>query len=209
MRVFEIFRSIQGETTRVGVPMDFVRLAGCDLACSYCDTPAARDAAAGRDMTVGEVVGSLARPALGWVMVTGGEPMLQAGEVNALIDALAEAGRRTVVETSGAHDIGALDERAVRVVDIKTPGSGMADRVCWSNLQRLTARDEVKFVLTDRADYEWARQVVATRRLAEKVPVLFGAALPHLDARNLANWVLEDGLAVRLNVQVHKFLGLP
>ena len=208
MRVFEVFRSLQGETTRVGVPMDFVRLAGCDLRCAYCDTPEARDPAAGRAMTVAEVVASLPSPALPWVMVTGGEPMLQVEEVNALVEALTDGGRKVLVETSGAHPIGALNPKAHRIVDIKTPGSGMADRVCWANLRALRPQDEVKFILTGRADYEWAREVVSRHRLAETVPVLFGPARPLLEPRTLAEWILADALPVRLNLQIHKDLRL-
>ncbi|HUX02272.1 MAG: 7-carboxy-7-deazaguanine synthase QueE [Phycisphaerae bacterium] len=234
MRVFEIFRSIQGETTRAGAPMDFVRLAGCDLDCVYCDTPAARNPKAGREMTVAEVLSALPcsrehlslqglpRPPLpdlsaealskAEVMITGGEPLLQSEGTNALIAALADRGCEVLVETSGAHPIDPMDRRARFIVDIKTPGSGMAERMRWENLERLTGRDEVKFVLTGRADYDWARQVVRRHRLAERCPVLFGAAdpgAPGLAVRALAEWILADALPVRLNVQIHKVLGLP
>ena len=209
MRVFEIFRSIQGETTRAGLPTWFVRLAGCDLACTYCDTAAARDPAAGRAMTIAEVLAAIATPALPHVAITGGEPMHQVAEVNALIAALASAGREILVETNGAHPIDALDPRAVRIVDVKTPGSGMAERMCRRNLELVTARDEVKFVLTGRADYDWAKGVLVRHRLAARTTVLFGAAAPMLDPATLARWILDDGLPVRLNIQLHKLLGLP
>ena len=209
MRVFDIFRSIQGETTRAGVPMDFVRLAGCDLACSYCDTPAARRADAGRNMTVADVLGALPSPPLPWLMITGGEPLLQVEELNRLIASLIESGRKVVVETSGAHPTEMLDDRAVRILDVKTPGSGMGERVCWSNLEHLRPDDEVTFVLVDRADYEWACEVVERHGLLERLPVLFGAARGRLNARILATWLLEDGLPVRLNFQLHKYLRLP
>ena len=209
MRVFEIFRSIQGETTRAGLPTWFVRLAGCDLACTYCDTAAARDPAAGRAMTIAEVLAAIATPALPHGAITGGEPMHQVAEVNALIAALASAGRKILVETNGAHPIDALDPRAVRIVDVKTPGSGMAERMCRRNLELVTARDEVKFVLTGRADYDWAKGVLVRHRLAGRTTVLFGAAAPMLDPATLARWILDDGLPVRLNIQLHKLLGLP
>jgi 7-carboxy-7-deazaguanine synthase len=209
MRVFEIFRSIQGETTRAGLPTWFVRLAGCDLACTYCDTAAARDPAAGRTMTIAEVLAAIATPALPHVAITGGEPMQQVAEVNVLIAALASAGRKILVETNGAHPIDALDPRAVRIVDVKTPGSGMAERMCRRNLELVTARDEVKFVLTGRADYDWAKGVLVRHRLAGRTTVLFGAAAPMLDPATLARWILDDGLPVRLNIQLHKLLGLP
>ncbi len=208
MNVYEIFRSLQGESSRAGVPMDFVRLAGCDLACTYCDTPAARDPSAGREMSAAQVVAALPWPALPWVVITGGEPLLQLEEVNALVATLAETGRRTLVETSGAHPVEGLDERSVRVLDVKTPGSGMAERMCWANLERLRPADDVKFVLTGRADYEWARGVVERRGLSARAVVLFGPAGPGLDGGTVARWLLEDGLPVRLNLQLHKDLGL-
>jgi len=235
MRVFEIFRSIQGETTRAGLPMAFVRVAGCDLECSYCDTPDARPPDAGRDMTVAEVLARLDETGLPWCMVTGGEPLLQSEAVNALVVEWVRRGREVMVETSGAHPIDLVDARARRIVDIKTPGSGMAGRMDWHNLERLTPRDEVKFVLTGRPDYDWAKEIIRHHRLAERCPVLFGAADlgapvrrpacgplpstfsrdapaplgPGLAARTVAEWILADGLPVRLNVQLHKMLGLP
>ena len=134
--------------------------------------------------------------------------MLQADELNGLIAALIESGRKVLVETSGAHPIEMLDGRAARILDVKTPGSGMVERVCWSNLEHLTSEDEVKFVLVDRADYEWACHVVERHGLLERLPVLFGAACGCLDPRTLAGWLLEDGLPVRLNFQLHKHLRL-
>jgi 7-carboxy-7-deazaguanine synthase len=241
MQIFEIFRSIQGETSRAGLPMWFIRLAGCDLACSYCDTASARDMKAGRAMTVAEVVAAVgggrfdantvapsnallfesrlnkARPNESrlneaglneWVAITGGEPMLQLDDVNALVAALIERGRRVLVETSGAHPIDRLDGRAVRIVDVKTPGSGMADRMCWANLRVLGPHDEVKFVLTGRADYDWAKDVLGRYGLLGRAEVLFSPAAPGLDPRTLAGWILADALPVRLNLQLHKLLGM-
>jgi 7-carboxy-7-deazaguanine synthase len=209
MRVFEIFRSIQGETTRAGLPMWFVRLAGCDLACTYCDTVPARDAGAGREMTVDEVLAAVSAPPLEWVAITGGEPMLQAEEVSALASALLGRGRQVLIETNGAHPIDSLDPRAVRIVDVKTPGSDMAGRMCRRNLELVTARDEVKFVLTGREDYDWAKGIVSQYALPARTTVLFGPAAAQLDPRTLARWILDDALPVRLNLQIHKLLGLP
>lgn len=209
MKVFEIFRSIQGESTWAGLPMHFVRLAGCDLACTYCDTPQARDPAAGREMTVAEVVAALRQKPLPWVAITGGEPALQAQSVNALIAALLDDGRTVLIETNGAHPLGLLDDRAVRIIDVKTPGSGMVDRMVWENLARLGPRDEVKFVITSRADYEWSRQVLKRHKLTQAVTVLLSPAAPTLDPKVLARWIVEDGLPVRLNLQLHKYLHLP
>ena len=256
MQIFEIFQSLQGETSRAGLPMHFIRLAGCRLACSYCDTPAARDPAAGRAMSVAEVLAavseagdrrhetrgmrleagdgrnnnpgflcrssSLKSPAFRscrasslqptacslWTAITGGEPLLQLDDLNVLLAALFERGRRVLVETSGAYSIDSLDARAVRIVDVKTPGSGMADRMHWPNLDLLTPHDEVKFVLTGRDDYEWAKEVVARYRLIDRTTVLFGPAAPSLDSAALARWILADALPVRLNLQIHKLLGL-
>jgi len=208
MQVYEIFRSLQGETSRAGVPMDFVRLAGCDLACTYCDTPAARDASAGREMSAREVLAALPSPPLPWIAITGGEPLLQLDDVNALIAALAGTGRRVLVETCGSHSVEALDERAVRVLDVKTPGSGMAERMDRTNLVRLRPGDEVKFVLTDRTDYDWAWRVVDRHDLCARAVVLMGPARPHLDAKTVAEWILADGRPIRLNLQIHKDAGL-
>jgi 7-carboxy-7-deazaguanine synthase len=143
------------------------------------------------------------------VAITGGEPMHQIEEVNTLIAAIAATRREVLVETNGAHPVDLLDPRAVRIVDVKTPGSGMADRMCRRNLDLVTRRDEVKFVLTGRDDYEWSKDVLARHRLAERTTVLFGAAAPLLDPATLSRWILDDGLPVRLNVQLHKLLGLP
>ncbi|HUU31687.1 MAG TPA: 7-carboxy-7-deazaguanine synthase QueE, partial [Phycisphaerae bacterium] len=151
-----------------------------------------------------------------WTAITGGEPLLQLDDLNALIAALLERGRRVLVETSGALPIDALDPRAVRIVDVKTPGSGMADRMHWPNLDLLTPHDEVKFVLTGRDDYDWAKAVVARYRLLDRTTVLFGpaappgvdAGAPSLDPAALARWILADALPVRLNLQLHKLLGL-
>jgi 7-carboxy-7-deazaguanine synthase len=209
MRVYEIFRSIQGETSQVGRPMWFVRLAGCDLECSYCDTPAARDRRAGRDMTIEEVLAATAGPPRGWCMITGGEPLLQLEAVNALVAALAGRGDQVLVETSGAHPTDRLHPAARRIVDVKTPGSGMAGRMHGPNFTRLRPQDEAKFVLTGRADYDWAKRFLAARGGLAPATVLFGAAQPALDPKALARWIVEDGLPVRLNLQIHKVLGLP
>jgi 7-carboxy-7-deazaguanine synthase len=209
MRIYEIFRSIQGETSLAGMPMWFVRLAGCDLECSYCDTARARDPEAGREMAVTEVLEALASPPLLWTAITGGEPILQLAAVNDLVAALIEGNHQVLVETSGAHPVGGLDERAVRILDCKTPGSGMAGRMMAENLELLRPMDEVKFVLTGREDYAWARKVVEANALALRTTVLFSPALPGLSAQTLARWIVDDGLPVRLNVQIHKLLDLP
>jgi 7-carboxy-7-deazaguanine synthase len=209
MRIYEIFRSLQGETSLAGTPMWFVRLAGCDLECSYCDTARARAPEGGREMTAAEVVAVVSSPPLLWTAITGGEPLLQREAVNDLIAALHDSGRQVLVETSGAHPLDDLDPRAVRILDIKTPGSGMADRMVAENLDLLRPQDEVKFVLTGRPDYQWARQVVEKFSLGGRVTVLFSPAAPGLPPETLAQWIVEDALPVRLNLQLHKILGLP
>ncbi len=208
MRVYEIFRSIQGETTRVGLPMWFVRLAGCDQDCAYCDTPEARDAGAGREVDVGDVLGEIAAPPLP-IMITGGEPVCQLDEVNALASSLLSQNIHVLIETSGNHSIADLEWRASRILDLKAPGSGMSEGVVWENLEHLTEGDEVKFVLASRDDYDWAHHQIATRGIFDRAPILFSAARPHLDPAELARWMLEDALPVRLNLQIHRILDLP
>ncbi len=209
MRIYEIFRSLQGETTLVGMPTWFVRLAGCDLACSYCDTPEARDPEAGREMDREAVLEAVARPPLPCAMITGGEPMLQLDEVNALAAALLSQNVEVLVETSGAYRIEELEPRARRIVDWKTPGSRMVERMRLENTEHLRQGDEVKFVLTGREDYDWAKGLVVERGLLDgEAAVLFGAAAGRLADARLARWLVEDALPVRLNVQLHKRLGL-
>jgi 7-carboxy-7-deazaguanine synthase len=208
MRVYEIFRSLQGETTLVGMPMWFIRVAGCDLACSYCDTPEARNPEGGREMGLDEILETVALPPLPYAMITGGEPMLQLDEVNALAASLLSQNVEVLVETSGAHVIADLDPRARRIVDFKTPGSGMADRIQWENAEELRPEDEAKFILTGRDDYEWAKKAVVKHDLLDRAAVLFGAADGRLHATELAEWLVEDALPIRLNARLHRYLGL-
>jgi 7-carboxy-7-deazaguanine synthase len=208
MRVYEIFKSIQGESTYAGLPMAFVRLAGCNLSCRYCDTGNARDKSAGREMTIDEVLSSIAP--LPHVEITGGEPLLQRGEVEQLAATLTGAGKTVLLETSGAEPIAGLDDRIVKIVDVKCPGSGMSEHVCWENLANLGPKDELKFVLTGREDYEWARQVLRERDILSKPhPIIFLPAWSMFEPAVLAEWILEDALPVRLQVQLHKILRLP
>jgi 7-carboxy-7-deazaguanine synthase len=208
MQVYDIFRSIQGEASRVGLPMWFVRLAGCDLACSYCDTVAARDPKAGQEMTVQAIVDRIEESPLPWVLLTGGEPLLQHAQANILTRALIDRGYEVLIETSGAYALDLTDARACRIVDVKTPGSGMSDRMDWRNMALVKPEDEVKFVLTDRKDYEWSREVVGRYGLLDRAAVLFGAASGKLDLKTVAQWIIEDSLPVRLNLQLHKWLDM-
>jgi 7-carboxy-7-deazaguanine synthase len=218
LRINEIFHSIQGESTWAGMPCVFVRLTGCHLRCTYCDTEYAFKEGTTReiDLVVAEVMGF----DCGLVEITGGEPLLQRG-VHDLITRLCDAGRTVLIETSGACDISACDERAIRILDLKTPGSGEAERNLWSNLDDLRRRDEVKFVVTDRADYEWAREVIRAHDLAtrcaavllspvfEQARGLEIAGCPGLAPAELAAWILADGLPVRMQGQMHKVIWDP
>lgn len=203
LRVSEIFYSLQGETSRVGLPTVFIRLTGCPLRCVYCDTAYAFQG--GVFMTVSEIVAQALAYPIRRVTVTGGEPLAQKA-CPVLLTALCDAGCEVSLETSGALDIGVVDARVARVIDIKTPTSGESARNLWRNLDRLGPHDEVKFVLSDAADYQWAREVLTRWRLAERAQVLFSPVHGRLEARLLAEWILRDGLPVRLQVQLHKLL---
>lgn len=203
LRVTEIFFSLQGEASRVGLPTVFVRLTGCPLRCHYCDSGYAFQG--GAWMSLDEIAAEVRRYPTRHVTVTGGEPLAQRDCLQ-LLTRLCDSGYDVSLETSGALDISAVDARVARIVDIKTPGSGEMARVFWDNLEQLTPRDEVKFVLCDAADYAWARQVVQERRLVERAAVLFSPVWGRLEARQLAEWILRDGLPVRMQVQLHKVL---
>lgn len=207
LTVNEIFHSIQGESTYAGVPCVFVRLTACDLRCRWCDTAYAFFE--GRKMSVDEVVATVEAYGCPTVEITGGEPLLQA-DVHALMARLLATGRTVLVETGGHRSIADVPEGVVRVMDIKCPGSGEAARTDWSNLARLTPRDQVKFVIADRADYEYARRVLERERLAERCgAVLFSPVHGELSPRTLAEWVLADRLPVRVQLQLHKYIWDP
>jgi 7-carboxy-7-deazaguanine synthase len=203
LRLTEIFLSIQGESTRVGLPTVFVRLTGCPLRCNWCDTDYAFSG--GEATTVAAVLERVAALGCNTVCVTGGEPLAQRGCL-ALLAALCEAGHAVSLETSGALDIAAVDPRVSRIMDLKAPGSGEADKNRWDNLAHLTGRDELKIVLRDRADYEWARDAILGHDLATRCPVLLSPVAGDLAPAELAEWILADRLPVRLQVQLHKIL---
>jgi 7-carboxy-7-deazaguanine synthase len=207
VRVNEIFYSIQGESTWAGRPCVFVRLTGCNLRCTWCDTDYAFYE--GRQMEIGEVAAQVESFCCDLVEITGGEPLLQKG-VHPLIGTLLARGLAVMIETSGERDISGLDPRVVRIVDLKCPGSGESERNRWSNLEYLTPHDELKFVLSDRRDYEWAREVIRTHRLNERVnAVLLSPVFGQLKPSDLAAWILEDRLAVRMQLQMHKHIWSP
>lgn len=203
MKVNEIFFSIQGESTYAGLPCAFVRLAGCNLRCSYCDTTHAYDE--GDEKTLDVVVEALTAYPTKLVEVTGGEPLLQP-ETPALLSALADRGKSVLIETNGSVSLEGIDPRVTAIMDVKCPGSGMSGRVMWENIGLLQPRDEVKFVLTDRTDYEWALEVIEKYRLSGKNKVHLSPAFGVLEPKRLASWILEDGLDARLQLQLHKYI---
>jgi 7-carboxy-7-deazaguanine synthase len=203
LRITEIFHSLQGETSRVGLPTTFIRLTGCPLRCGYCDTAYAFHG--GQSHTLDAILAKVKDFGARHVTVTGGEPLAQRGCLD-LLAALCDAGYDVSLETSGALDISAVDGRVSRIVDIKTPGSGEMGRNLWSNLLYLRAHDELKFVLCDRADYEWARDLIAQRGLTALCPVLMSPSFGQLEPRQLAEWILADRLSVRMQLQLHKLL---
>ena len=204
VRVYEIFRSIQGESTWAGLPCTFVRLTGCNLRCSYCDTRYAYEG--GEEMAVDDVVQKCAEFGVPLVEVTGGEPLLQPGCIR-LVNALLARAWPVLVETNGSVWAGDLPPAAVKVLDFKCPGSGMADRNDWRNVQALTPRDEVKFVIGDRSDYEWSRDAAARHELPARCrQVLFSPVFGKIEPRRIVEWILGDSLNVRFQLQLHKYI---
>ena len=207
LTINEIYFSVQGESTWAGLPCVFVRLTFCDLRCTYCDTEYAFYE--GKKQTLGEIVDAVTGYDCPLVEITGGEPLLQKN-VLALMALLADAGRTVLLETSGAHDISEVDPRVHRIMDLKTPGSGEVARNLMTNIEHLTERDEVKFVIGSREDYEWSRGRVREHRLAETCrAVLFSPIFGRIDPREIVEWVLADNLPVRFQLQMHKFIWTP
>jgi 7-carboxy-7-deazaguanine synthase len=201
--VSEVFYSLQGEASRMGLPTVFIRLSGCPLRCVWCDTAYAFTG--GRRMTLSAILDRVSGYGVRQVCVTGGEPLAQKG-CPALIASLCDAGHEVSLETSGALDIGGVDPRAARIVDVKAPGSGESEKNRWQNVSLLTPRDELKFVLAGRADYQWARQAVAEHGLDRRCPILFSPVQETLAPKDLAEWILADRLPVRFQLQLHKRL---
>lgn len=203
LRLTEIFHSLQGEAARSGLPTVFIRLTGCPLRCTWCDTT--YSFTGGSAWEIADILAEVARHPTQHVCVTGGEPLAQK-ECPALLQELCDAGYDVCLETSGALDISTIDPRVARIMDLKAPASGECERNLWSNLRHLKAGDEIKVIIADRADYDWACQQLTQHRLADLCPVLLSPAQGSQDARQLAEWILQDGLPVRLQLQLHKLL---
>ncbi len=207
LTVNEIYHSVQGESTFAGRPCVFVRLTFCDLRCNYCDTEYAFYE--GKKMALSEIVDRVAKLNCSLVEITGGEPLLQKN-VLPLMTMLGDAGYTVLLETSGAHDISAVDGRVHRIMDLKTPGSGEVEKNLWSNIDHLTKRDEVKFVIGSREDYEWSRDKVSRFGLSRRCQaVLFSPIFGRIDPRQIVEWMLADNLDVRFQLQMHKFIWAP
>ena len=207
LTINEIYHSIQGESTWAGEPCVFVRLAFCDLRCNYCDTEYAFYE--GKKQTLDEIAAAVAAFNCPLIEITGGEPLLQKN-VRPLMTLLGDAGHTILLETSGAHDISGVDPRVHRIMDLKTPGSGECERNLFSNIKHLTQRDEVKFVIGSRADYEWSREQLAAYQLAKRCrAVLFSPIFGRIEPRTVVEWILTDRLPVRFQLQMHKFIWAP
>jgi 7-carboxy-7-deazaguanine synthase len=201
LRITEIFYSIQGESNSVGWPTVFVRLTGCPLRCQYCDTAYAFHG--GQSHTITEILQQIAQYTPRYVCVTGGEPLAQR-DCLTLLTHLCDQGYQVSLETSGALDISGVDPRVIKVLDLKTPGSGECKRNLWSNLTFLLPHDQIKLVICDYADYEWAKQVIIEQSLISKAQILFSPSYQQIEPQQLAEWILRDRLPVRLQIQLHK-----
>lgn len=203
LRISEIFYSLQGEANTVGLPTTFIRLTGCPLRCVYCDTAYAFSG--GDKLTLNQILDRVGCYNTPYITVTGGEPLAQPACID-LMDALLAAGYRVSLETSGALDVAAVDARVVKVMDLKTPSSGELQRNLYSNIQHLTAQDQVKFVIADEIDYQWSKQQLEEHRLTERCQVLFSPVMGTMTATELADRILQDQLQVRFQIQLHKYL---
>ncbi|MBY0543922.1 MAG: 7-carboxy-7-deazaguanine synthase QueE [Gammaproteobacteria bacterium] len=203
LRITEIFYSLQGETRTMGLPTAFIRLTGCPLRCGYCDTAYAFSG--GQMMSLPTILNQVDGFKPHYVTVTGGEPLAQKNCWPLLV-ALCDQGYEVSLETSGAIDIASVDPRVVKIIDIKTPASGELGRNLYTNLDCLQPHDQIKFVLCDKADYDWAKEFISNRQLAQKTHILFSPSFKDLPARELADWIVADNLPVRMQIQLHKYL---
>ena len=203
LKIYEIFHSLQGETSRIGLPTVFVRLTGCPMRCTYCDTEYAFSG--GGNMQIADILAKVASFETKYVTVTGGEPLAQK-ECYTLLQALCDAGYSVSLETGGAMDIAPVDNRVSIILDIKTPTSNEEKNMLWGNIDHIKLKDEIKFVLCNREDYDWAKTKMTELKLTEKCPILFSPSYHDLSAEALAGWVLADKLPVRMQIQLHKIL---
>ena len=206
MKVCEIFASIQGETSYAGLPCTFVRMTGCNLRCSYCDTTYAYDE--GSELSEEDILNEVRRAGIDLVEITGGEPLLQQG-VFSLIKRLSDERYKVLIETNGSMKITEVDKRAVVILDIKTTGSRMSEKMDLSNIEKMKSNDEMKFVITDKFDYDWAKEMIYSYDLINRCRLLMSAAFGILSPENLARWMIEDRLNARLNPQLHKYFFRP
>lgn len=206
MKINEIFKSIQGETTFQGVPSLFIRTTGCNLRCKWCDTEYAYYE--GADHTVEEILRIVDKYSCEYVVITGGEPLIQK-ETPILVEHLIRSGYKVLVETGGSMDISVLHPDTFKIVDIKCPSSGMTEKMFWQNIGYLSKRDEVKFVVADYEDYLWGRSIIETYKLSDICTILISPAFGLLDPKVLAAWIMNDNLPVRLQLQLHKYIWGP
>lgn len=203
MKICEIFASIQGESTYAGLACTFIRMTGCNLRCSYCDTTYAYDE--GMELSEDEILKKVKAFGINLVEITGGEPLLQKETLH-LVKRLTKEKYKVLIETNGSISIKDLHKNAVIILDVKTPGSKMSEKMDFSNLDYLKAVDEVKFVITSRKDYDWASSIIKKYNLSSKCQVLFSPAIGYIEPEKLASWMIEDKIPVRLNLQIHKYI---
>lgn len=203
LRISEIFYSIQGESTRVGLPSIFIRLTGCPLRCQYCDTTYAFRG--GELLTIGAICQQLKQYPTQYITVTGGEPLAQK-ECQQLLTTLCDLGYQVSLETSGAFNVAEVDARVMKVVDVKTPGSGEVAKNLWSNMDYLNSTDQLKFVICDQNDFFWSQEIIAQKKLEDKCEILFSPSHAQLSSKLLADWLLSSGIKARLQLQIHKYI---
>ena len=203
LEVTEIYKSVQGESTYMGLPCVFIRLTGCNLRCIWCDTPHAFHD--GKKLSIHQIIDEVKSYDINLVEITGGEPLLQK-EVFPLMESLLKNKFKVMLETSGSLAINNVPAKVIKIIDLKCPGSGEENKNLWENLNHLTSTDEIKFVIADKTDYEWSKKVLQDYELDKKVPVLFSPVFEKLKLKDLTEWILEDNLPVRLHTQLHKYI---
>ena len=203
LEVTEIYKSVQGESTYMGLPCVFIRLTGCNLRCIWCDTPHAFHD--GKKLSIHQIIDEVKSYDINLVEITGGEPLLQK-EVFPLMESLLKNKFKVMLETSGSLAINNVPAKVIKIIDLKCPGSGEENKNLWENLNHLTSTDEIKFVIADKTDYEWSKKVLQNYELDKKVPVLFSPVFEKLKLKDLTEWILEDNLPVRLHIQLHKYI---